>query len=115
MNKVISAIVYVVFVSSCWFVAQILKLPSMVQAVQKGRALPAFTRLCMGLGPFTLVGLALLGAGYCVWIWTRKAEDRVAWVGFLATAVAALGLVMLPTVVAIYLPLVQALNEVASK
>ena len=81
----------------------------------RGAALPAFTRLCMAVGPFILLGLAIVAAGYCVWVWTRKTEFRGSWVGFLATAVAALGLVMLPTIVAIYLPLVAAINHLVSK
>ena len=81
----------------------------------RGRMLPAFTRLCMGLGPALLVGLAILATGYCVWVWTRKTDSRCSWVAFLATTVGALGLVMLPTIVAIYLPLVDALNSLASK
>jgi hypothetical protein len=36
-------------------------------------------------------------------------------VAFLATTVAALGLVMLPTIVVIYLPLLAALNSLAQK
>lgn len=45
----------------------------------------------------------------------RKTEAGNSWVGFLATAVAALGLVMLPTIVALYLPLVDTLNQLARK
>ena len=81
----------------------------------RGQLLPVFTRFCMAAGPFLLLGLAILAAGYCVWVWTRKTDSRGSWVGFLATAVAALGLVMLPTIVAIYLPLVTAINHLASK
>ena len=56
-----------------------------------------------------------MATGYCIWVWTRKADARSSWVGFLATAGSALGLLMLPTTVAIYLPLVDALNQLASK
>jgi hypothetical protein len=81
----------------------------------RDRMLPAFTRFCMGLGPVLLAGLAILATGYCIWVWTRKTDNRGSWVAFLATAVAALGFVMLPTIVALYLPLVDALNHLASK
>jgi drug/metabolite transporter superfamily protein YnfA len=77
--------------------------------------MPAFTQLCIGLGPGLLLGLAIAAGGYCVWVWTRKGDNRSSWVGFLATAGAALGLLMLPTIVAIYLPLADALNRLASK
>lgn len=109
MNKIIHAIVLLLFGASCWFVSLILRLPPMAAP---GQQLPAFSRFCMGLGPFVLLGLAILATCYCVWVWTRKTDNRGSWVGFLATAVAALGLVMLPIVVAIYLPLVQALNRI---
>jgi hypothetical protein len=81
----------------------------------RGGPLPAFTRLCMVLGPFVCAGLAIAAAGYCIWVWTRKSERQGSWVGFLATAAASLGLVMLPVLVAIYLPLVDALNHLANK
>jgi drug/metabolite transporter superfamily protein YnfA len=74
-------------------------------------ALPAFTRLCMGLGPSVVIGLAALATAYCVWVWLRKAESRNSWVGFLAAATGSLFLVTLPVVVAIYLPLVKALQS----
>jgi hypothetical protein len=41
----------------------------------------------------------------------RKTETGISWVAFLSTSMAALGLLMLPTIVAIYLPVVDALNR----
>ena len=69
----------------------------------------------MALGPFIIVGLATLATGYCIWVWRRKGETRASWVGFLATATGSLFLVTLPIVVAIYLPLVNALRNVQVK
>jgi hypothetical protein len=77
--------------------------------------LPAFTRFCMALGPSVIIGLAALATGYCVWVWFRKAETPQSWVGFLATATGSLFLVTLPIIVAIYLPLVNALNRLPAK
>jgi hypothetical protein len=96
-----------------------LKLPLMVQAMMaklpsvppEQSGLPAFTRLCMAAGPFLLAGLALLALSYCVYVWMRKAERQAPWIGFLATTMSALVLVLLPTVVAIYIPLVDFLNR----
>jgi hypothetical protein len=73
--------------------------------------LPGFTRLCMALGPVLLISLVALAAGYCLWVWVRKAETRRSWVSFLATATGCLFLMTLPIVVAIYLPLVNALQH----
>jgi len=119
MNKMLHAVVLVVFGGACWFVSLILKLPLMVQpatarlpSVPPGQAvLPAFTRLCMAAGPILLGALALLALGYCIYVWVRKKERPAPWTGFLATTMSALVLVLLPTVVAIYIPLVDFLNR----
>ena len=119
MNKMLHAVVLVVFGGACWFVSLILKLPLMVQpatarlpSVPPGQALlPAFTRLCMAAGPILLGALAFLALGYCIYVWVRKAECPAPWTGFLATTMSALVLVLLPTVVAIYIPLVDFLNR----
>jgi uncharacterized membrane protein YcjF (UPF0283 family) len=112
MNKIMHGVVLALFGVACWFVSLILKLPQMAAG---NRMAPAFTRFCMEFGPAILVGMAILATGYCVWVWNRKTDNRASWVAFLATTVGALGLVMLPTIVAIYLPLVDALNSLASK
>ena len=119
MNKLMHGVVLVLFGGACWFLSLILKLPLMVQpatarlpSVPAGRAvLPAFTRLCMAVGPVLLAALALLALGYCIYVWVRRAERQAPWVGFLATTMSALVLVLLPTVVAIYIPLVDFLNR----
>jgi hypothetical protein len=120
MNKVMHAVVLVVFAAACWFVSLILKLPMMVlpatarlrsNPLEPAAALPAFTRLCMGAGPILLAVFALLALGYCVYVWMRKAERSASWTGFLATTMSALVLVLLPTMVAIYIPVVDFLNR----
>jgi drug/metabolite transporter superfamily protein YnfA len=80
-----------------------------------GHQLPAFSRLCMALGPILVGGLAILAAGYCLWVWIRKTESRASWVAFLATTMASLVFVLLPTMVAMYLPLVDAINRWGSQ
>jgi len=119
MNKMMHAVVVIVFGVACWFVSLILKLPMMVlPATARLRAepleqtaLPAFTRMCMGAGPVILAVFAVLALGYCIFVWLRKAERAASWTGFLATAMSALVLVLLPTVVAIYIPVVDFLNR----
>jgi hypothetical protein len=119
MNKVMHAVVLLVFGGACWFLSLILKLPSMVQpaiarlpSVPPGQAvLPAFTRVCMAVGPVLLAGFAVLALGYCIYVWLRKAGRPSSWTGFLATTMSALVLVLLPSVVAIYIPLVDFLNR----
>jgi len=69
----------------------------------------------MALGPIVITGLAVIATGYCLWVWFRKAETRRSLVGFLATATGSLFLVTLPIVVAIYLPLISALQSLPGR
>ena len=115
MNKLAHGIVLAFFGGACWLVWLLLQLPRLVRLHGGELQLPAFTRLCMGLGPGVVIGLATLATGYCLWVWLRKAENRSSWVGFLATATAALVFLILPTIVAIYLPLVKALQDLPAK
>jgi hypothetical protein len=112
MNKVAHGVILAFFGMACWFVSVVFKLPTMLHV---GSQLPLFTRLCMEIGPMVVGGLAILATVYCLWVWIRKADSRTSWVAFLATTMAALVFVMLPAIVAIYLPLVAALNHLASK
>lgn len=119
MNKAMHAVVLVVFGAACGLLLLILKLPSMVlpaiarlSSVTPGQAvLPAFTRLCMAVGPVLIAVLAVLAFGYCIYIWVRKAERPPSWTGFLSATMCALVLVLLPSIVAIYIPLVDLLNR----
>jgi hypothetical protein len=67
-------------------------------------------RLEQTIAPCVIIGLAALATGYCVWVRLSKAETPRSWVGFLATATGSLFVVTLPIIVAIYLPLVQAIQ-----
>jgi len=82
--------------------------------LEPAAALPAFTRMCMGAGPIILAVFALLALGYCIYVWVRKAERPASWTGFLATTMSALVVVLLPTLVAIYIPVVDFLNRSAA-
>ena len=111
MNKVINAVILVVFGIACWCVWGMLVLAGHVGA---GGQLPAFTRLCIALRPVVVV-LPIAAAAYCIFVWIRKADGRRSWVGFFATTVCALILVGLPTFVAAYLPLIDSLNRLSSR
>jgi hypothetical protein len=115
MNKIAHGIVLAFFGVACWLVWALLQLPPMLRLRGVELTIPAFTRLCMALGPIILIGLATLATGYCVWIWLRKADTRTSWVAFLATATGSLFLVTLPIVAAIYLHLVNALHSLPAK
>jgi len=115
MNKIAHGIVLAFVIVACWFVWVLLQLPPMVRLKGAEPHLPAFTRLCMGIGPTVLVVLAIIATVYCAWVWFRKAEVSPSWVGFLGTATGVIFLVTLPVVVAIYLPLVNAIQSLPAK
>jgi hypothetical protein len=119
INKMMHAVVLVVFGAACWFLSLIiLKLPLMVRpslarlrSVPLEQAvLPAFTRFCMAAGPALLATFSLVALVYCLYVWLRKAERPAHWTEFLAATMSALVLVLLPAMVAIYIPLVDFLN-----
>ena len=115
MNKIAHAIVLGFFGVGCWLTWVLLQLPRMVKLHGVELNLPAFTRFCMGIGPLVLAGLGVLATGYCIWIWVRKEPVRSSWIGFLATATGSLVLVILPIGVAVYLPLVNAIQHIPVK
>jgi len=112
MNKLAHGIVLAFFAAACWFVWGCFKLPAMVSP---GMQLPAFTRLCMSVGPGVAIALVIGATAYCLWVWLRKADSRPSWVAFLATATSALVFVMLPNMVATSLALINAVNHLAGK
>ncbi len=113
MNKLIHALVLAFFGIGCWFLWGLLTVTGNAWA-SMGQQLPAFTRLCLGLRPLMAV-LPLLALGYCLFVWLRRADTRTPWVGFFATTMASLVLVMLPILIAAYLPLVHMLHTVAAR
>ena len=78
-------------------------------------SLPAFTRFCMAIGPGIVTSFALAATAYCCWVWFKKADPGRSWVGFLATATSLLFLLTLPVAVALYLPVVNALQNIPAQ
>ena len=114
VNKFAHGIVLLFFGLACWFVWVLLRLPAMVGLRGIAYEPPAFTRFCMNVGPPVLLGFAVLATVYCLWVWFSHAETRKSWVGFLAVATAVLFVFMLPVIIALYLPLVDALHHVVA-
>jgi hypothetical protein len=113
MKKFIHAIILAVFGFGCLTTWGILKMAP-VPLLRREVGLPAFTELCINLRS-VLVVLPVLAAAYCVWVWLRKADRVPSWVGFFAAAMGVLVMVTLPAMVAAYLPLVSALNQLPAK
>jgi hypothetical protein len=110
MNKLMHGIVLAVFAFACWGVSVILKLPVMAASGMQTQ-LPAFTRFCMGLGPTVKLTVTGLGVIYCVFVWLRRADKTPSWVAFLAASMSTVVLLMLPMIIAIYLPIVDFINR----
>ena len=115
MNKLVHGLILAFFYAACCLVWLILQLPSMVRLHGVELRLPAFTTVCVAWGPWVIAGLAVLATAYCVRVWIRKANSQGSWVGFLAVATGALLFVMLPAIIAIYLPLIVALQHLVTK
>jgi len=111
MNKIAHGIVLVFFGTACWFIWGLLHISGGLRLHLQGHPLPAYTRLCLGLGPGILTAIVALAAAYCLWVWGGRADQRPSWVAFLATTTGALVFVMILAGVAAYLPLVDALNQ----
>src|SRR5256885_9387257 len=99
-NKLAHGVVLAFFGVACWFVWVVLQLPLMVRLHGVELHLPAFTRLCIALGTWIVVVLAIAATAYCVRVWIRKAKNLSSWVGFLATVPGTFVFVTLPTIVA---------------
>ena len=115
MNKLVHGLILAFFYAACCLVWMTLQLPLLVRV--KGAVVdpPVFTTVCVAWGPWIIAGLAVLATVYCICVWIRKADSRSSWVGFLAVATGALLFVMLPVIIAVYLPLIVALQHLVTK
>jgi hypothetical protein len=114
LNKIMHGLILVFFSVGCWFLWAMLQFPHrMVWA--NGMNMPAFTRLVMSFGSSFLAVPPLLAAVYCVFVWVRRPNGRSSWVGFLATSMAVLILITLPTLIALLLPMIAFMNQHLAK
>src|SRR5215831_14879171 len=89
MNKLAHGIVLAFFGMACFCLWGVFQMPSMVRLHGVALQLPAFTKFCVALGTRLVVGLVILAAAYCVWVWLKKADSRPSWVSFLVVTTAA--------------------------
>ncbi len=113
MNKVIHGLIAAFFGTACWFLWGMLTLVSNVMLRVSDHP-PMFTQLCVSLRPL-LVLLPALAAAYCLFVWLRRSDKSVSWLGFFASTMMALVLIMLPTMIAIWLPVVQFIELTGKK
>jgi len=102
MNKVIHGLVAAVFGITCLFLSWMLTLVSRLQQ----ETLPPFTRFCVGVRPLLLV-LPVLALGYCFYVWFNRNDTHKSWFGFFAGTMMVLVLVMTPTMIAAWLPVLH--------
>jgi hypothetical protein len=114
MNKIIHGLVLVFFSIGCWFLWGLLTASeNCMMGLFRSQPLPAFTRLCLECRP-VFYALPVLALAWCVFVWLRTTESRNSWVGFFAVSASVIMLAVFPTVIAMYLPVVQALQIGAS-
>jgi hypothetical protein len=106
MNKLMHGIVLAVFGLACWLISVILKVSTMFFS-GVNEQLPAFTRFCLAIGPTVLLGVTGVAAIYCLVVWLRTMAKCPSWVPFLATTTSTVVLLMLPMIIAIYLPIID--------
>lgn len=111
MNKVIHGLVAAVFGITCLFLSWMLTL---VSGLMPGMQLPAFTRFCISVRPLLLVP-PVLAVSYCFNVWFGRNDTRRSWVGFFAGTTTVLVFVMVPTIIAAWLPVLHLTNVLAAR
>ena len=104
MNKLTCALVLGVFGSSCLLGWAMLTLMSEVRNAD--RVLPYFTNLCIACRPI-LIALPLITLAYYLWLWFQKEENVSRWLGFVATTMTLLIVVVLPVISTCYLLMID--------
>ena len=105
MNKTIHGFIAALFAFACSCLWGMLTLISHVM-IRVSDHPPAFTQFWVGLRPLFVV-LPVVATAYCVYVWIRKTDSRRSWVPFFAATMGSLVLIMLPTMIAVWLPVIQ--------
>ena len=119
-NLVVHGLILIFFSVICWFVWGTLHLPQMMQgaiartgaiteATGYGR-LPGFTEMMVSLRNFMFIP-PLLALAYCLYVCFRKSNVKNSWTGFFAITTAVLIFILLPTLIAVLLPVISFMNE----
>lgn len=113
MNKFIHGVIMAFFGFACLCLWGMLNLTSVVM-FRVSENPPAFTRLWVGLKPLFVV-LPILALAYCLVVWIRQADVRRTWVSFFAATMGSLVLILMPTLIAVWLPVIQFIELAARK
>jgi hypothetical protein len=113
MNKAIHGLITLGLAVGCWWLWAMLKLTA--SYMHRGpHHPPAYTQFCVDLRTAFVVP-PILALAYCVYVWIRRSEPRPSWAGFFAVTMGLYVLAMLPTLVAVWLPMVQFIELAARK
>lgn len=113
MNKLIHGLIAAFFGIACWLLWAMLTVVSKL-ILRVSDQPPLFTQLIVDLKPL-LILLPVLVVGYCLFVWIRRVEKSPSWVGFFAGAMMALVLIMLPTMIAVWLPVIQFVDQTITR
>jgi hypothetical protein len=105
MNKAVHGLITLCLAVACWWLWAMLKLTAGFMHRVSDHP-PAYSQFCVEWRAAFVV-LPILALSYCVFVWLRKADKGPSWVGFFAATTGAFVLTMLPTLVAVWLPMVQ--------
>ena len=116
MNKLIHGLILLFFSAGCWFlVALLVASEHLTRTVMANQPLPAFTVFCQGLRPVIFYVLPALALIWCVIVWVRKTENRNSWQGFFAITASVIMLASFPIIIAVFIPMVRAIEIAATK
>ena len=113
MNKVIHGLIAACFAFACMCLWGMLTLTSHAM-LHASIQPPAFTLFLIGLRPLFVV-LPVLATAYCLYVLIRKADPRRTWMPYFATIAGSLLFVMLPTLLAVWLPVIQLIGMTVKK
>jgi hypothetical protein len=113
MNKLIHGLIAAFFAFACLCLWAMLNLTEHIM-FRVTENPPGFTQFCIGLKPLFVV-LPILAVAYCIYVWIRKADTRRSWISFFAATMGSLVVVMLPTLLAVLLPVIQFMELTVKK
>jgi hypothetical protein len=113
MKKLTYILVTVTFAFACFGLWAMLNVLDSLSA-QSAQALPAFTKLLVGLRIWLLL-LPIPAAGYCVYALVRRRVSEESGMAFIACAMSALCLVSFPVLMGVFLPCVVLMDQTWGK
>ncbi len=115
MNKLIHGLIAAGFGIACWFLwAWLTMCARFLQHALGSEHIPGFTILVLNLRP-VLVIFPTIALAYCLYAWFRRDTGRMTWQGFFASTMAVLILLMLPSMFAVWLPLLSLVEQLGPR